>query len=329
MKIFGSTIIGLVMGHGRIMSPPGRSSLKSFRNDPAIAPFWDLIVPNYNDHQLFCGGFGVQMANDYKCGVCGDNYADVRPRDNELGGKYGSHGIIPRTYASGDLMDVEIQLTAHHQGYFQFKLCEMKAGAVSEDEACFDDDNSVLEFADGSTKYSVTDFKPESADKSGYWYQFQVKLPDIECDHCVLQWRYHTGNSWGSDESGTGIGFGYQEEFYGCADVEIISLSSDISSTTTSTTTSSAIKKTTLMTTDPVKTTTTAKNTSQKSTTENTSKGFCNDQKNGLYPHLTDCNLFYQCHQGNTYVKNCPEGLHFNPEYNWCDWPINVNCERV
>ena len=51
-----------------------------------------------------------------------------------------------------------------------------------------------------------------------------VKLPEnLECDHCVLQWRYHTGNSWGTDENGMGgIGFGYQEEFYGCADIEIV-----------------------------------------------------------------------------------------------------------
>ena len=38
----------------------------------------------------------------------------------------------------------------------------------------------------------------------------------------MLQWRYHTANTWGSDENGTGTGHGPQEEFYGCADVEII-----------------------------------------------------------------------------------------------------------
>ena len=29
-------------------------------------------------------------------------------------------------------------------------------------------------------------------------YETSVKLPeDLLCNHCVLQWRYHTGNSWG------------------------------------------------------------------------------------------------------------------------------------
>ena len=54
------------------------------------------------------------------------------------------------------------------------------------------------------------------------WFHFNLIVPDIQCDHCVLQWRYHTANTWGSDENGTGTGHGPQEEFYGCADVEII-----------------------------------------------------------------------------------------------------------
>ena len=50
----------------------------------------------------------------------------------------------------------------------------------------------------------------------------EAYLPsDLECDHCVLQWRYHCANSWGSDETGSGLGKGYQEEFYGCADISV------------------------------------------------------------------------------------------------------------
>ena len=36
---------------------------------------------NYNDNELYCGGFSVQWSNnDGKCGVCGDNWADPAPR---------------------------------------------------------------------------------------------------------------------------------------------------------------------------------------------------------------------------------------------------------
>ena len=342
MKLLNAVLISACYGHGRLMNPPGRSSLKSFKNDPAVAPFWDQVVPNYNDHELFCGGFATQVSNGYKCGVCGDNYVENRPRANEWGGKYGSHGIIPRTYSSGDLVDIEIQITAHHQGFFQFKLCKMEKNMATEDEACFDSNESIVPFFDETTQttslqYSITDDFPPSSEKSGYWYEMKIKLPDhLECDHCVLQWRYHTGNSWGTDENGnSGIGLGNQEEFYGCADIEIISTSSSPQFSTTTniiSDTTSSVAKTTTIATSPQQTSTT------KSTSTTTSKGtnstptpnpegpFCTDKNDGLYSHDKDCSLFYQCHQGETYVKNCPAGLHFNQNHQYCDWPANVNC---
>jgi len=342
MRILNTVFISTCLGHGRLMSPPGRSSLKSFKNDPAVAPFWDEIVPNYNDHELFCGGFSTQVANGYKCGVCGDNYKENRPRANELGGKYGSHGIIPRTYSSGSLVDVEIQLTAHHQGFFQFKICKMERNMIMEDEACFDSDDSLLSFANGDTEFSVTNFFPSSPNKSGYWYEFQIRLPaDLECDHCVLQWRYHTGNSWGVDENGNGgIGLGVQEEFYGCADIEIISTSnsptsSQFSSTTPALTTLASTTNSVISTISTIASTTSSvakTTTTQKATTSTTSKAttnpedFCSNKTDGLYSHNQNCSLFYQCHQGQTYVKTCPAGLHFNESLQVCDWPSNVNC---
>lgn len=40
---------------------------------------------------------------------------------------------------------------------------------------------------------------------------------NLVCNHCVIQWRYHTGNSWNIDpRTGRGCrGCGPQEEFYG------------------------------------------------------------------------------------------------------------------
>jgi hypothetical protein len=45
----------------------------------------------------------------------------------------------------------------------------------------------------------------------------RAHLPDdVSCSRCVLQWRYHAGNSWGTDhETGRScLGCGLQEEFY-------------------------------------------------------------------------------------------------------------------
>lgn len=44
----------------------------------------------------------MQVKNDMKCGVCGDNYKDARPRDNENGGKYGV-GVVVANYKAGQV----------------------------------------------------------------------------------------------------------------------------------------------------------------------------------------------------------------------------------
>lgn len=54
-------------------------------------------------------------------------------------------------------------------------------------------------------------------------YEMKYKLPpSFSCPHCVLQWRYISGNNWGTCPDGTGaVGCGPQEEFRACADVSI------------------------------------------------------------------------------------------------------------
>jgi len=46
-----------------------------------------------------------------------------------------------------------------------------------------------------------------------------------------------------------------------------------------------------------------------------------------LLPHPTDCSSFYQCSQGELTKISCPDGLHFSPQNNYCDWPDNVKCD--
>ena len=96
---------------------------------------WWIRRPGKKINQKFHNELKVQ--NGYKCGVCGDNWRDPRPRPNELGGTYGLTGIIPRTYESNGVMPVSIQLTTHHQGWFEFKLCEIGPNDSTENEACF------------------------------------------------------------------------------------------------------------------------------------------------------------------------------------------------
>ncbi len=54
----------------------------------------------------------------------------------------------------------------------------------------------------------------------------RVQLPsDFVCQHCVFQWKYTTGNNWGTDPitGQSGIGMGIENEtFMGCSDISII-----------------------------------------------------------------------------------------------------------
>lgn len=51
--------IDICNGHGRLIEPPSRSS--AFR-------YGFQTPPNYNDHELYCGGFARQQKNGGKCG---------------------------------------------------------------------------------------------------------------------------------------------------------------------------------------------------------------------------------------------------------------------
>merc|ERR1711899_234548 len=50
----------------------------------------------------------------------------------------------------------------------------------------------------------------------------RLRLPEWQCDQCILQWTYTAGNSWGVGSDGVGgLGLGPQEHFRACADISI------------------------------------------------------------------------------------------------------------
>ncbi|XP_067686943.1 uncharacterized protein [Haliotis asinina] len=202
--ILALTLTVKVKGHGRLLVPPSRASMwRDGFNTPK----------NYDDNQLFCGGFYNQQSHGGKCGVCGDPWQG--PRDHEAGGKYAT-GTIGATYVQGLKVTVTVEITANHLGWFEFRLCPVNDMKVRATQECLD--RNLLALADGSgTRYPIG-----SASKR---YHVDVILPsDVSCSQCVLQWKYHTGNSWGIDPDGRQCtGCGPQEEFYGCSDIAILS----------------------------------------------------------------------------------------------------------
>ncbi|XP_023344479.1 uncharacterized protein LOC111713764 [Eurytemora carolleeae] len=176
---------------------------------------------NYNDNELYCGGFSVQWdENKGKCGVCGDRFDEPIPRSHEGGGKYGN-GIIGRRYSMGQTIDIEIDISANHWGHFELKLCPINGKNTIATQECFDKHPLVLANNVRSHKFYVPLDSPKIT-----VFNYKVNLPiGVTCSQCVMQWTYYTGNTWGVCSNGTeGMGCGYQETFRNCADVQINSL---------------------------------------------------------------------------------------------------------
>jgi hypothetical protein len=103
-NINGNYLLGLLLSfcflivkvnsHGRLMEPPARNAMWRFGYPNPI---------NYNDNELFCGGYAVQWEQNLgKCGVCGDAYNIESPRPHEAGGDY-ARGYISRRYSAGQV----------------------------------------------------------------------------------------------------------------------------------------------------------------------------------------------------------------------------------
>lgn len=198
--------VSTVYGHGRLINPPGRSTMWKYGFNTPV---------NTDDHQLSCGGFGVQFyRNNGKCGICGDRYDGDRP--NEAGGKYAT-GTIARAYNQGDVITVQIEITVNHGGWFQFKLCPNNDVKKRATQQCLD--KYVLRQLDGSTKFVVPDGLGIVS--------IQLKLPkELTCSQCVFQWKWNTASNVRCDGSNCCRGCGPQEQFYGCSDISIAASSS-------------------------------------------------------------------------------------------------------
>lgn len=72
-----------------------------------------------------------------KCGICGDAY-DAPIRQHEAPhGRY-ANGIIVRNYNEGEIVDIEVDVTSNHKGYFEFKLCPNNNIQQDPDQECFE-----------------------------------------------------------------------------------------------------------------------------------------------------------------------------------------------
>lgn len=115
--------------------------------------------------------------NKGKCGLCGDPWN--KPRDHEFGGKYFTNHILS-TYQKSSVINLTVFTNINPSGWMEFRLLpyETEISSISN--------NYLLHIGDSRTwRYRVR--------RSGY-HVVPVRLPtDLECERCILQWKFHTG----------------------------------------------------------------------------------------------------------------------------------------
>lgn len=127
--------------------------------------------------------------NGGQCGVCGDPWNSTVPRDHEIGGRLSIAGksIIVRRYLTGGSANIIVELTATHRGYFEFRLCPIDDISGDATWDCLNKNLLSIHGQGADKRFRIHDSTPKK-------YQMTVDLPDgLECQHCVLQWKYSTG----------------------------------------------------------------------------------------------------------------------------------------
>lgn len=158
-----------ISGHGRLMSPVSRTS--AWRKYPSLFPAY------FQDNQMFCGGFHTQFhENGGECGICGES-ASLPKRFEKGGDLY--RNLIVEEYLKGQIIEAELEITANHYGYFEFKICNVDGSKTDATQACLD--KTILADSTGRTKFPIERTKTGSM-------KFKLNLPgNLLCNHCVFQ----------------------------------------------------------------------------------------------------------------------------------------------
>jgi len=168
----------LIEGHGYVAMPPLRGGVAGNADN------------GYCPH---CGN---------GAGVCGDG--GQWPANSDFL-NYGASVVT--NLQSGSVLEIEIRITAHHKGHFEFAICDQHvSGDLADPQACFD--AGKLHRADRPSDCQPNDARgdcqPIQADYPERWYlppgigtyKMRFKIPaDLACASCTLQWRWWTANS--------------------------------------------------------------------------------------------------------------------------------------
>lgn len=108
------------------------------------------------------------------------------PRPHDYGGTYGK-GVIVRKYAAGATVTIRVELTANHNGYFEFSICPNYKNPSQE---CLSQNILKLVRPQEDSEHLGYRYFPKDGNKV---YEMKYKIPKKTCEHCILQWRYIAG----------------------------------------------------------------------------------------------------------------------------------------
>eukprot|EP01055_Gregarina_sp_Pseudo9_P000825 Gregarina_sp_Pseudo_9__824@NODE_1527_length_1523_cov_268_074798_g1415_i0_p1_GENE_NODE_1527_length_1523_cov_268_074798_g1415_i0NODE_1527_length_1523_cov_268_074798_g1415_i0_p1_ORF_typecomplete_len412_score108_05LPMO_10/PF03067_15/6_8e20LPMO_10/PF03067_15/1_1e04DUF4643/PF15485_6/0_15SDA1/PF05285_12/7_7_NODE_1527_length_1523_cov_268_074798_g1415_i01121347 len=172
--VLGCVLVERAAGHGAMQFPETRNVFKSH----------------------YC----PQCANG--SGVCGAGGSTQWPADSSASAKLNSEYTTSLTeLVAGGMVEVEVYLTAVHQGHFALELCANPGSTISED--CFvrlERDPTDTRFSAFASSAPWAAIFPENGCASSFTTSSPMKvrfvLPaGVSSDHAVLRWYWQSGNS--------------------------------------------------------------------------------------------------------------------------------------
>lgn len=239
---------GKVKGHGYLKSPRSRNWV-AYEDGQEPSASTPIGTPK-KEYCTQCLNRGGPLA---ACGLVDSNNYDF-PLDT-FGNAMPTN--IQGSFAPGSEIEVDVVLTAHHKGHFEFYACVINPGEVAT-EACFQ--QNPLEFVSDPLYGAPKD--PNFPNRAmippreysgmlydvgpvpGTFHRHRLTLPPgLQGDFVLLQWYYLTANScrhpgydnitlpadWNEDYSHLSVcnvddsdgGNGSPERFWNCAEISI------------------------------------------------------------------------------------------------------------
>lgn len=221
----------MVLSHSYLALPPSRNLLANLEGREDCPHCLQSGGPD-NVRARGQGVWPTRLAPGSH-GLCGDPVQGqsnpVRLEDET----YLKAGVVTATYEPGEVVEFQVAVSTHHQGHYEFRICDkpLDAGSLTsaaEGQACLDQwllsrappladcvvndtrgdcqpldskhpERWYLPPAGSHTPVAGRDFNDSMAPKypsAAEVHRMRFKIPDdLKCSRCTLQWYWSSGNS--------------------------------------------------------------------------------------------------------------------------------------